>query len=488
VPEGPVVTRATGPDVAEELSRWVAAGLLSAEQSAAILAHERAAQALAATPPTAALPVPPSLPSPPRRIPAAAEALGYLGGMLAIIGIGLVVRQYWHDMTTAGRLALSGAGALALGVAGAMVHEHADPALARLRSFLWLASTAVTALFAGVLVADALGGAPTTVVVACAGAVALESGLLWRGQELPLQELTLFGALVVFAGALVAEVASRGPVGLTVWAVGAVLVLLGLQRRVPLPLLAEVPGAVAVIVGAVLVATIWTAFGLLFALATATALMALAAVPGLASERADELVLAVIGGIALVGLVPSALGYFTPHAALATGLATWVVGAALILIGSRRLVRLPVVVEVIGGVTLLGGAALTGVQVHGFAPVFGIVTSVGLVALGMLPGQVLLSLLGSLGLLVFVPWTIGWFFPGKGRVPLLILVSGAMIIIVAVLLARMGGRFRQDLGGGGHAEGAILTGGRADGPLGPGEGRREGEPVDRTSTPASPSP
>ncbi len=33
-------------------------------------------------------------------------------------------------------------------------------------------------------------------------------------------------------------------------------------------------------------------------------------------------------------------------------------------------------------------------------------------------------MLGTLGLLVHVPWAIGRYFPGEGRVPLLIMVAG----------------------------------------------------------------
>jgi hypothetical protein len=54
--------------------------------------------------------------------------------------------------------------------------------------------------------------------------------------------------------------------------------------------------------------------------------------------------------------------------------------------------------------------------------------------------------LGSVGLLINVPWAISWFFPGEGRAPLLIMVSGGLIIAVAILLTRMGDRFRRDLG------------------------------------------
>jgi hypothetical protein len=88
----------------------------------------------------------PSAPSPraARRtgVRSVAEALGYLGGMLATIGLVLAVAQYWPDLALAGRLGISAAGAVVLLVAGWLVPEHAEPALARLRWFLWLASTA----------------------------------------------------------------------------------------------------------------------------------------------------------------------------------------------------------------------------------------------------------------------------------------------------------------------------------------------------------
>jgi hypothetical protein len=58
---------------------------------------------------------------------------------------------------------------------------------------------------------------------------------------------------------------------------------------------------------------------------------------------------------------------------------------------------------------------------------------------------VLLSVTGALGLLGNVPWAIAHFFPGEGRAPLLVLVSGVLLVAVAILLARMGGRLRSEV-------------------------------------------
>jgi hypothetical protein len=427
--------------LAAHISDWVAAGLLSSEEASAILAHEGLA-------PSAAPPALAPVPATRARLGSwsVAEGLGYLGGMLAIIGLVLVVARYWADMATAGKLGLSGAGAVAFLIAGLAVRERAAPALDRLRGFLWLGSTAAAALFTGVLTFYGFGAeAAQTVVLVAAGVVSLESGLLWRWRDRPIQQATFLAAVAAFTGALVAMFAAGGPVGVALWAVGVGFLVAGLRRWTPLPVLTEGIGSLTVVIGAVTIATAWEGSGLIAVLATALALVAVAVTPGWAPERADQMILGVVGGLTLLEAVPSTLGWFARDAGIVTGLVTWGVGAAVLYVGARGLVRLPVLTEVVGGVAILGGAALTATQSTAFAPVFGIATAVGLVALGMLPGQVLLSWLGSLGLLINVPWTIGRFFPGEGRAPLLILVSGALILVIAVFLSRSGDRFRHDI-------------------------------------------
>ena len=79
------------------------------------------------------------------------------------------------------------------------------------------------------------------------------------------------------------------------------------------------------------------------------------------------------------------------------------------------------------------------------ATTLGLITAVALLAVGTTPGYVLVSLFGCIGLLVNVTWAIQHFFPGEGRVPLLISATGILLVGVAVLLTRMGGRFRREL-------------------------------------------
>lgn len=425
------------------VDRWVAAELLTREQACAIRAYEQARPRVLQ--PVTARPVRPGTA---KRTPLVAEALGYLGGCLALVGLALVVARSWPDLATEARLVLSGVGALAFFGGGVLVGVSADPALARLRGFLWFLGTAALGLFTGVLAADAFGVTTNeTIVLACAGAMAAVSALLWRGRERPLQQLTFLGAVVVFGGALTAEVAGEGPVGLTIWAIGALYLAFGHRRYMPQPLLGEAVGAIAVIVGGTTIASAWQAFGLLFACASAIGLLAVAIVPGFARTRAEVALLTTFGAVAFVLVVPGTVGYFALDAGAATGVATWLFGAAMVAIGGRRLVRQPMLVESFGAVALIGGAALTAIQWSGFAPLFGVATAIGLITIGMLPGQVLMSVFGSLGLLINIPWAIGYYFPGEGRVPLLVFISGVLIILIAVLLARMGGRLRRELGG-----------------------------------------
>ena len=428
--------------VADDLDRWVAAGFLGPEQAEAILDHEglRAGPEVLAPAPSE-----PAVHHPSSRFPVVAEALGYLGGALALTGLVLVLVHYWPDLAWVGRLALSGVGAAALVAGGFAVRDQADPALVRLRAFLWLLSSAATAVFVGVLVTEGRDLADETVAFWCAAAVAVQSGALWRWRDRPVQQIVALGGLAAAVGTGVSLVAGDAVAGVALLVLGLGYLALGLTRRTPAVPLTELVAAGALLAGGLVIISASMSAGLLVALATVVGLLGVVSTTRLELHLVDRLVLGLPAVVVGLQLVPSTLVYFANDAGVVTGLLTWMGGALLLVVVARGLTRFPMPTELLGGLLLLGGAALTGFQWEAFAPVFGAGTAIGLVVLGMQPGRVLLSLVGALGLLAFVPWAVGELFPGEGRAPLLIMVAGAVLVGVAILLARQGDRFRHDL-------------------------------------------
>ena len=375
------------------------------------------------------------------------EALGYLGGVLGASGVVLLVANYWTDLGVGGRLAISGLTAVALIIGGRAVPEANGAAMARLRSFLWTLGTAAVAVFAAVL-GDELGAPspPSRVTAITAGAVALTSGLMWWGRFRPVQQFVTLVAGVVAVGATFELLAGHVGIGTSVWVAGAALVAVGWRRLTPVPVIDVAVGSVAMGIGSII------AFGddpqprLLVVVGTGLLLVALVVAPKLIRGTASIVVLSVVGGFILLQSVPPAVAYFAENAGIPTGLVLWLVGAAVLALGISRRSRAPRVIEVLGAVVMLAGAGVTGVGSPGFATVFGLLTALGLLGASMLPERVALAPVGAVGLLVNVPWAISWFFPGEGRVPLLISVSGVLLIAVAVLMARLGHRFGSELG------------------------------------------
>lgn len=428
--------------LAQDLDRWVAADLLAADQAEAILAHEQGRP----------VPVPAraAAPRPSGRVPVVAEALGYLGGVLALVGLVLVLAHYWPDLATPGRLALSGVAAVALVGGGFAVRPHDDAALTRLRWFLWLLSSAATAVFVGVLVTGDVERDPQTVLFWCSAAVAVQSGLLWWWRNRPVQQITALGGLAVATGSGIALVLGETPAGIGLWVLGVGYLALGLTRRTPAPVLTEFAAAVTLLAGGVVMISGSMGVGLLVVVATSVGLLGVVTTPRLDLQLIDRLALGLPAAVVALQIVPSTLAYFAQGAGVATGLVTWAFGATLVVVASKAMTRQPVPTELVGGLALLGGAALTGVDWDVGAPLLGLATSIALVALGMRPGRVVLSMIGALGLLINVPWAVGELFPGEGRAPLLIMVSGAVLVGVSVWMARQGDRFRHDFGARDH--------------------------------------
>lgn len=429
---------------------WVDAGLLTADQADAIEAYERGLAAAAPVRPAPGTPTTGRA----RRVPAVAEALGYIGGVLAAAGLVLLLAQAWDSMTTAGRLGVSAAGAAVLTIAGIAVRpEPGDAALARLRAFLWLLASGATGVLAGVAVVDAADVTTNSTRLALvAGAVALHAGSLWRvAPTASLQQATcLAAALAAVAG--VGSEAGRGDVvGFVLAPAAAAVLAAGLARRTTAPALTAAIGAVGVATSGLSIADELNGPGLLIATALALAPLAVGLVRRAGETEGpvapERLAAGVVGLAALPLAAAPTIGWYAQEAGVATGVAVAAAGAAVVVLAVRRAVRARHVVEAAGAVVVVGGLALAGVQSVGVATLAGLAAAVALVGVGTLPERSVLSIVGAVGLLVNVPWAIAWFFPGEGRTPALVMVTGASIVGVAVLLAHQSGRLRRELGG-----------------------------------------
>ena len=268
---------------------------------------------------------------------------------------------------------------------------------------------------------------------------------MWLGRPRPVQQLVALVAGVLAVGTGLAEPAGTTIAGLAVWVAGAGLLALGVRRLTTFPVLEVAVGAIAVGVGSLVAIGEDPGFSLVFVVATGAAVVTVALLRHVVSDVASIVVLCVIGSITVVQSLPPLIGIMAADAAVATGATLWAVGLVVTLVGVRRLTRAPIVLEVLGAATMLVACAVVAIDSPGVATISGLLTSLALLGVSMLRGRVALSPVGAIGLLVFVPWAIGWYFPGEGRVPLLISVSGLLIIGVAVLMARSGHRFSTEL-------------------------------------------
>ncbi|HET6949729.1 MAG TPA: hypothetical protein VFI47_05115 [Acidimicrobiales bacterium] len=247
---------------AADLRRATESGVVTADQATALLA-------LAAAPP------------PPtgagrrasRRTPVAVEIVGYLGGVLTVIGAATLVGQFWEDMAAWSRLALIGALAVGLWGAGAVVDDSSDAALWRLRGVLWLLSSAAAAFFAGLLAADVFAWDREPVAVFVGSVAAVYAGALWRLGDRPAQYLaTVAGVVAALAGAG-AWIDGPGMVGLVLWAFGAVWLVAGWRQIIQPAAIALVAAPGLMLVAAGVTGGSWESFAPLFGLITAAGLL-----------------------------------------------------------------------------------------------------------------------------------------------------------------------------------------------------------------------
>lgn len=290
-------------DLAEVLQRAVAAQILSAGQAQAVLDAERTRA------------------EGNRRQPVI-EALGYLGGLLALSGAVTLVVQYWREVPIAARLTLLAAVAAVTWLVGTRI-DHADSAqLSRLRGALWFASSAAVATFAGQVASDFAHARETLVWLWAGLAAAVHSGLLWQLRNRPAQHLACLAGVLMAAGGAVGLVGGEGAVGLAIAAAGAVWVTAGWRTLLPPPVIALTAGGVAVLVGAGITAGDWYDAGPLLGLAAAITLLTV----GVVTDRTSLTVVGLAGGF---GYLPWTVGRFFAQS-LGVPLAILLCGVALL--------------------------------------------------------------------------------------------------------------------------------------------------------------
>lgn len=197
------------------LDDWIRAGLITPDQGQAIAAHERRVGARSG--PLRAVPEPTAPDAPSLVI----EALGYLGGVIMLVGAGLLVGLYWSDLPVALRLVLVGVAAVGLGAAGAAVPDRFGAPAGRLRSVLWALAVAATGAFFTVLSVDVLDRTDEDALLVLAPPTALVAAVLWRLRRTWIQQLALLVPVLLWAAATGLRISdSDSSPGIAVWVVG----------------------------------------------------------------------------------------------------------------------------------------------------------------------------------------------------------------------------------------------------------------------------
>ena len=220
---------------------WVGAGLISAEQADAIAGFERAGA-------TGRGPA-----GGERRVSLLAEALGYVGVILALAGAAVGLAQGWEDLAVWARLAIPAAATALLLLGGALLRRQEEPAFRRLMSVLWVLSVGGLAWTLAVLGSDVVDFDPEPIaLMAAAGCTVLAAGL-WLLRRHGLQQTVLLASLhALVVSGLIYFFGEDLPVwwfAVAVWGLGVAWAALGWRDAIAPGWLAVAFGCLGAVVG-----------------------------------------------------------------------------------------------------------------------------------------------------------------------------------------------------------------------------------------------
>lgn len=151
-------------------------------------------------------------------------------------------------------------------------------------------------------------------------------------------------------------------------------------------------------------------------------------------DRPLQQALTFVGLAASVGIAIAWAG----SGGLAIGAALWLLGLAWAGLAWRRLVPPPAVGFLLGMALTLVAAGMVGREVEWLAPILGLATATGWLAVGVARSERFALAPGIVGVFVFLPWTLGHFFGDAFGAPFVAMLSGALLLGVVLMLVRRG--------------------------------------------------
>lgn len=255
------------------------------------------------------------------------EALGYLGGAIVVVALGLLVSYFWSDLSTVGQLVLIAAVfGILLGAGVAVPQQLGAPAI-RLRSVLWMAATVAWACLIGFTVDNYAGLHDERMAAVAAWSSVALGLLLWYLHREPLQQIAVFIPLLIGVGVGTYLAQGGNPEsdnsswqGAAVWIVSLVWFGLGWFGRIRPAMLATALGAIGSLFGAMMCVE-----NPALAIVGVAMLVALVA----AAVARNDFVLLAVAALGSLELLPSTIMQYFPGI-LAAALVLLLVGLLLI--------------------------------------------------------------------------------------------------------------------------------------------------------------
>ena len=170
------------------------------------------------------------------------------------------------------------------------------------------------------------------------------------------------------------------------------------------------------------------------ALATATTLAIASAIYWMLRDRPLQHVITFTAFVVAIAVGISWINSANPF--LWIGLALWVIGALWAAAAWRRWVPPEMIGFAMGAILTLIGAGLTGNRFDWLAPLLGLATAIAWTTIGISTNEVLALAPGVIGIFVYLPWTLGQFFGESLGAPVIIMLSGALLLGIVAFLWR----------------------------------------------------